>query len=60
MKIRVLIIEELLNLRSLDNEGIRDQLNSLTCKYTSPNIQNELIGLLSDELIRKILPKDFF
>jgi hypothetical protein len=51
---------ELIQLRSLDSQILAERCDNLTCKYTSPQIQNELISLLSEQVISNILPKDFF
>ena len=45
---------QLLQLRALDDPEILTMLSKKTDKYTSPQIQNELIKIISEQILRKI------
>jgi hypothetical protein len=47
----------LIELRDKDN---KDNFDSLNRKYIAPSIQNELLLIISDQILEKILPKDIF
>ena len=45
---------QLMHLRSLDDSTVSDMLKKKTDKYTSPQIQNELLSIMSLNILRKI------
>ena len=45
---------QLLQLRACDDPGVKDWLRKKTNKYTSPEIQNEMLEVMALEVLQKL------